>query len=191
MTKRFFKLIYVLTLVAIMLSLPISLLTSIHWNRIVITSYKAKCLSNNQYVVLQGAPVGESNVMDEIYLHSDENRTAIKKQLNFYCKYYDEIQPHILAYNEAENRTDEVAANIRFIQFEESVGRDEMYSYPELYELEVSSEEIHLEEVYQSLSGWLMGAIIAFVLLQIVRICYVYVVFGKVVWHPFRKIEKN
>lgn len=189
MTKRFFKLLYALALIAIALWFVIYVLTSIRWDMVVNTSYKAKCNSNNQYVVLQGAPVGVADVMDEGYLNSEENRTAIKEQLNFYCKYYDEIQPHIVAYNEAKTRSEQVAANLNFTQFEN--GKDKVYAYPELYTLEPVSEETRPQEIYNPLLTGLVGAFIAFLLLQIVRICYVYVVFGKLVWHPFRKIERN
>ncbi len=188
MAKRFFKLLYVLALIAIVLSLPIVALTSIKFDRIVQSSYKAKCLSNNQYVVLQGAPVGDADVMDEIYLDSPENRTAIKEQLNFYCKYYDEIQSHIVAYNEAKTPTEQYAANIRFTQFEN--GKDKVYSYPELYSLEPVSNETHLEELYYPLLAWLIGAALAFVVLQILRMCYIYVVFDIVAWHPFKSVKK-
>ncbi len=191
MTKRFFKLLYVLALIAIALSLPIMLVTSVQWDRIIITSYKAKCISNQQYVVLQGGAVGVPDAYDEIFLNSNENRTAIKEQLNFYCKYYDEIQPHIVAYNEAESFAEQAAANARFAQFGKSVGRANVYAYPELFELEPVGDETRLYELYNPLVGWLTGVILAFLLLQVVRMCYVYVVFGKVVWHPFRKIESN
>ena len=169
--------------------MPIFVLTSIQFDRIVLSTYKAKCLSNNQYVVLQGDPVGDATTYDEVYLNSSENRVAIMEQLNFYCKYYDEIQPHIIAYNEANTSAEYYNANIRFSQFKDT--KDKVYAYPELYKLEVVSNETHLEEIYYPLLGWLMGAVAAFVLLQIVRMCYVYVVFGKLVWHPFKKIENN
>jgi hypothetical protein len=56
MANRFFKLLYLFVLIAIGLSLPIVLLSSINFDEIVITTYKAKCLSNGKYVVLQGSP---------------------------------------------------------------------------------------------------------------------------------------
>lgn len=188
MVKRFFKLLYVLALIILALSLPIFALTSIKFDKIVQSSYKARCLSNNQYVVLQGSQVGDADVMDEIYLNSSENRTAIKEQLNFYCKYYDEVQPHIVAYNEAISLSEQRAANIAFTEFKNSRGK--VYSYPELYSLELVSNEIHPEELYYPLMSWLIGALIAFVLLHAMRICYLYVVFGQVIWHPFKPIKK-
>jgi hypothetical protein len=189
MTKRFFKLIYTLALISIGLSLPIYIIFSIQWDRITISSYKAKCLSNSEYVVLQGSPIGEATLWEETYLNSSENRIAIKEQLNFYCRYYDEIQPHIVAYNETKTPAEQVAANQRFTTFENSVVK--VYAYPELYTLEPVSEETHLEEVYYPLLTWLICAVIAFLILQFIRICYVYIVFGKVIWHPFKKIETN
>ena len=189
MTKRFFKLLYALALIAIALWLPIYVLSSIQWDMVVLTDYKAKCISNNQYVVLQGGRVGDPDIWNEGYLNSSENRTAIKEQLNFYCKYYNEIQPHIIAYNETKTPAEQVAANQRFVAFENSVAK--VYAYPELYTLDVVSNETRPQEIYDPLITGLVGALMAFLLLQIVRICYVYVVYGKLVWHPFRKIENN
>lgn len=189
MTKRFFKLLYTLALVAIALWLPIYVLASIQWDMVVLTDYKARCLSNNQYVVLQGAPVGGAEIWNEGYLNSSENRTAIKERLNFYCKYYDEIQPHIIAYSETRIPAEQVAANQRFLAFENSVQK--VYAYPELYTLEVAGKETRPQEIYDPLITGLVGALMAFLFLQIVRICYVYVVYGKLVWQPFRKIEDN
>lgn len=183
MSKRFFKLIYVIALICLALSLPIVILNSVQWDKIVVTSYKAKCTSNNQYVVLQGASVGNAEVYSETYLDS-ENSMAIKEQLNFYCKYYEAIQPHILSYNMAKTTSEQLEANMNYREFENSVAKT--YAYPELFKFEEVSEETHLEELYYPLIQWLIGAVAVFVLLQILRICYVYVVFGKVVWHPFK-----
>jgi hypothetical protein len=187
MARRFFKLLYVFALIAIVLWLPIYVLSSIQWDLVTITSYKAKCLSNNQYVVLQGSQVGEVSIYVEDYLNSSENRTAEKEQLNFYCKYYDEIQSHIFAYNEAKTPAEQYAANIRFREFEKT--KDKVYAYPAFYTLEVESEESRPQEIYNPLLEGVIGALMAFILLQIIRICHVYVVYGKVVWHPFKRID--
>ena len=165
MTNRFFKLVYVLALIAIALWLPIYVLSSIQWDMLTLTDYKAKCLSNNQYVVLQGGKVGNPDIWNEGYLNSSENRTAIKEQLNFYCKYFDEIQPHIVAYNQAKTSAEQYAANMRYRQFENT--KDKVYAYPELYTLEVVSEEKRPQEIYDPLITGLVGALMAFLLLQI------------------------
>ena len=50
---------------------------------------------------------------------------------------------------------------------------------------------LNLYSVYGSVIDWFVNAILAFIVLQIVRMCYVYVAFGKVLWHPFGKIENH
>lgn len=189
MIKRLFKLLYVFALSALVLSLPYRIMTSVDFSKVTISSYKAKCLSNNQYVVLQGAEVGEAVVMDEIYLEDSNNSKAIKEQLNFYCKYYDEIEPYIIAYNNAKTPAEQYASNIAFTQFENTKAK--VFAYPELYKLELVGEEKHFEEIYYPFFGWLIGAIIAFIILQILRMSYIYVAFGKVVWHPFKQSNKK
>ena len=92
MTQRFFKLLYILTLIFLGLSLPIYLLTHIQFDAIVRTTYKAKCLSNDQYVVLQGSPKGMASEFDELVLnHPLRPELDTKKTINFYCKYYDGV----------------------------------------------------------------------------------------------------
>lgn len=187
MTKRFFKLLYVLALIVLGLSFPIYLLTNIQFDAIVRTTYTARCLSNDQYVVLEGSRIGEAYRFDEFTLN-DTIYNDTKKTLNFYCKYYDAIQPYIVAYTESKTKADIAKANTNFFNYRETVFSN-VYSYPPLYKLEVVSEITQLNEIYSPLIDWLIVAGFAFMVLQIARMCYVYVVFGKVVWHPFRKIE--
>lgn len=85
---------------------------------------------------------------------------------------------------------DIVKANAGFFTFREGVISN-VYAYPPLYKLEVVDETTQLSEIYLPLISWLIGAAFVFLLLQIARMCYVYVVFGKVVWHPFREIDTN
>jgi len=185
MTNRFFKLLYVLGLLAIVVALPIIVL-NIPFDKVMITSYKAKCISNGQYVVLQGAPIGEVEIWNEIHLDSSSNRMkeAIKKQLNFYCEYYDEIQPHIAAYNQTNTFAEQASANKRFAEFKNS--KEDVDTYPELYKLEPVEEEIRWNELYYPFLAWVLGSFIFFLFLQFLRICYTYVTFGELVWHPFK-----
>jgi hypothetical protein len=188
MIKRFFKLLYVLALIAIGVSFPAYLFASIQFDAIVRTTYRAKCISNNQYVVLQGSPVAYAWEFDEFELNNPSFLTNeyTKETLNFYCKYYDEIQPHIIAYTLTKTRDQEVSANQSYIDFKNSVPA--VSSYPVLYKLEEVRSSTHLEVIYMPLINVSAGVVFAFLMLQIVRMCFVYVVYGKVVWHPFRKI---
>lgn len=188
MTKRFFKLLYALALICIALSLPITILTSVQFDKITITSYKAKCLSNNQYVVLEGSQQNEAYVFDEITLE-DTIFSDTKKTLNFYCRYYDEVQPYIVAYTEAKTNAEVIKVNQDFFRFQQSVISN-VYAYPAQYQLEVVENQKRWNELYNPIIEWVMGAIAAFILLQIIRMCYVYVVFGQVVWHPFKQSKK-
>lgn len=165
MTKRFFKLLYALALICIALSLPITILTSVQFDKITITSYKAKCLSNNQYVVLEGSQQNEAYVFDEITLE-DTIFSDTKKTLNFYCRYYDEVQPYIVAYTEAKTNAEVIKVNQDFFRFQQSVISN-VYAYPAQYQLEVGfavpvapvisgalSFEAHKENDPEALAKW-------------------------------------
>jgi hypothetical protein len=127
--------------------------------------------------------------MDEFYYNSPENSIEIQKELNFYCQYYDQIQPHIIAYIESKNINEQRDANKKFWSYRSSV-EDSVKSQPHLYQLEVAKEEKQWSEIYNPIIAWLIMGGFSFLLLQVIRICYVYVVYGKLVWHPFRKIEE-
>lgn len=182
MIKRLFKLLYVIALIVIVLSLPIYLLSEISFDQIVVSTYKAKCLQNGKYVVLQGG--SEPYTFDEIGLE-DQIFQNVRQDLNFYCRYYDQIQPHITSYLNSNTLEETRNANINFSNFKSPV-ISSVYSYPELFNLEEVSSETRYYEVYGPVIAWLIYAIFAFITIQILKICYIYIVFGKVIWHPFK-----
>ena len=122
--------------------------------------------------------------------YNDPTYGNLKKDLNFDCKYYDEIQPHIIAYNRAGTIEEEVKANQDYFTFKQSVF-DTVWEYPKLYTLEVVNKNILFYKIYGPIVDGISGAVVLFVLLQIIRMSYVYVVFGEVVWHPFRQRRKE
>jgi hypothetical protein len=188
MTKRFFKLIYTISIIILVLSMPVYLLININFDNIIVSTYKARCNSNDKYVVLEGASFGESYEFDEFVLN-DTIYSDTKKQLNFYCKYYDQVQPYVISYANSKTIQDEINANIEFFNFKDSV-YDNVYSYPPLYSLEETRKDYRWNELYGPMVVWFFGALGIFAVLQVFRMCYVYVVFGEIVWHPFRQTRK-
>jgi hypothetical protein len=176
----------VLALGGIVLSMPIYLLTNIQADEIVRTTYQAKCHSSGEYVVLQGSQIGEIYQFDEFVLN-DTIYNDTKSTLNFYCRYYEEIQPHVIAYTQAKTPAETLKVNSDFFAFKES--KPEVYSYPPLYTLETVSEVTQYNQIYNPIIEWLLTALSLFIVLQFIRMCYVYVTFGKVVWHPFKRIN--
>lgn len=188
MAKRFFKLLYIIALVGIVVSLPIYLLSNIRFDKIVVTTYKAKCNSNNQYVILEGNKLDEPYVFDEIYLN-DTTYGNVKKSLNFHCQYYDQIRPFVVAYAESKTREDQINANKAYFNFE-NANMSNTNTYPPSYDLEIVRNQTNWYELSGPLLEWLSRALLTFILLQIVRMCYIYVVFNKVEWHPFKNSKK-
>jgi hypothetical protein len=185
MKKRLLKLIYVLSLTAIVLSFPIHVLTSIDYGRVYSKSYKAKCLSNDKYVVLQGSPSDEGDDFLDLSL-TGENGHAYNRQLNFYCKYYDEIRPFIVSYRTSNSNTEQYQNNLAFTAFEKSKNYDQMFTNPKLYELELVKKDFQPWVVFGPIIDWLTVVGGLFIIIQIIKICYIYVVYGKIVYHPFK-----
>lgn len=188
MAKRFFKLLYILALIGIVISLPVYLLDTIQFDKIVISSYKAKCNSNNQYVILEGNKLDEPYIFDEIFLN-DTTYGNVKKSLNFNCQYYDQIQPFVVAYTESKTREDQINVNKAYFNFEEA-NLSNVYIDVPSYKLEEVSTETNWYEVSGPIIDWLGYAILTFAILQAIRICYMYVVYNEIVWHPFKHLKK-
>lgn len=190
MANRFFKLIYVIALILIALSLPIYFFSNVDFSKITISTYKAKCTSNDQYVVLEGS---SSNSQSQAYTFDetslDNPLSDTKEDLNFYCKYYDQIQPYLNDYAASTTTNEQKLVNLSFYQFKNS--QDTVYAYPQLYKLETVSERKNYNEVLYTLMAWFGGALAAFVILQILKISYLYVKFGEIVWHPFKSSRKK
>jgi len=184
MIQRFFKLIYLIALVAIGLYLVGYPLTAINYDRIAITTYKAQCLSNSKDVVLQGMHPGEVYEFNEV-VYEDTIFSDTKETLNFYCKYYDQVQPHIVAYNNTRTLAEQREANVAFWTLRQEL-EPNVYTYPQLYKLVPISEETNYYEILSPLVEALTVAIGWFVILQLARMAYIYIVFGEVAWHPFR-----
>lgn len=189
MLNRFFKLLYIFSFVGICLSLLVVVILEISHETSIRITYKAKCLSNNEYVVLQGAQYNEAYTFDNFVLN-DTIYGDTKRTLNFYCKHYDEIQKHITAYVESKTPAEIRDANADFFQFRERVISGSS-SYPPLYTLEEVDKVFLPYMVLNPILDWVLVALCAFVLLQVARMSYVYVVFGQVVWHPFRQQKNN
>ena len=186
MAQRFFKLIYTLSLVALILSFPLYYISSFRSDLLYDITYKAKCISNGKFVVLEGAKENEIYEINKFTLdHPIAPEYDDKRLLNFYCKYYDEVQPYIIAYNKSTSRGEEVSVNQNFYTFQ-NVVITQVSLYPPLYELVIVKKELQQYQLYGPIIDWLLYAVSAFLLLQVMKICYVYVVFGRIVFHPFK-----
>ncbi len=183
--QRFFKLLYIFALIALGFSLPIYFISAIQQDKVYEISYKIKCLGNDKYVVLQGSEYNDINIISDNFWES-ENQYELKKQFNFYCQYYDQVQPHIAAYNESKDFTEQRDANLNFDKFRDSVISN-ISSEPALYKLEIVNKEFLPNKVYNPIINWLIMALGIFILLQIVKISYAYIMFGEIVIHPFRQ----
>jgi len=169
MFSRFLKLLYFLAIISIVLYFPIFLILEIDVDRISTSYYYAKCKSNGQYVVLQGSPSKQNyHIYDEVTLENNLFGDT-KKEINFYCKHYDEIQPHVTAYIDSETVTEEKSANNAFFEFRESVFSG-VSSYPLLYDLELVREEFHPYRIYEPIIAGLVGVVALFLFLQFSKI---------------------
>lgn len=187
MLHRFFQLLYAISNIVLLIALPIYIVSNIESDSDEKTSFAPTCLLNNKNIVLQGSEYDEILILDNFFLHG-ENSIALKKQFNFYCKYYNEIQPHITTYIESLTEAEKTEANVTFNKFKDSVYSD-VLEYPPLYELEIVSQVTQWNKIYYIIIESFIIFIFWFLSIQTIRIGYIYVVFGKIIWHPFKKIN--
>ena len=184
MTLRSFIVLYFLAIIALAGALVYFTFTEIKFSGMNVNHYQAKCLSNDKYVILQGDTrpyeFPETNLTTTEFMD-------VKQDLNFYCKYYDQIQPYIQAHINSKNIQEEYQANIAFHKFEESVARSSISRTPALYSLETIRVENIPSTAFSELLAVLTFGLIGFVILQILRMVYLYIAFGQIIWHPFRK----
>lgn len=184
MIFRFFVVLYVICLLAIVGWWIYAFPTNVHLSEARISNYQAKCISNDRYVILQGGSTPYE------FAEKDLKTTEFSdtpQDLNFYCKYYDQIQPHIQTYINAKSLNEKYEANTAFHTFEQSVGRYSVSRTPALYNLETTRVENNYTVVLLSALGIFLGGVVFFLVLQILRMIYLYITFGEIIWHPFRK----
>lgn len=151
--------------------------TSEFWESIGINTYKARCLSNNQYVALQGSMDDSPYTFDDRIL-SEESNLGTLKTVSFYCSNYNQIRPHILAYRQAKTDQEQVQANSAFFaEFGET-----RQSALKNYQLEIMSTYSDYQPLWDTIAI-ILGY---YLLLQLVRVVYIYIVFGKLVLYPYK-----
>ena len=189
MLHRFFKLLYVLALIAIAVSIPVFLVAEIEYSKIVVTTYKVRCLNSDEHLVLYG-----SQIFSEFVI-GGKNSDSWNKKFNFHCQYYDSLLNSnsllkVANYFEEEDLIERLRDYKEFSAFEKKIVLNTA-SYPEHFTLEPISDEIQWHQIFMPLIELFSGLLIAFLFLQFLRMSYVYIVFGRVVWHPFKDKQKT
>lgn len=134
-------------------------------------------------MVLQGSPSDRPTEYQEFELVGGF-LNQYKEDWRFYCKYYDQAMEHVRSYHGASNQKELEAANKAFWQFRETVKNS--VPYVDNYSLEEVAVERRNYVITNALMEYALMFIAGFLLLQILRMSYVYVRVGKLVWHPFR-----
>jgi len=162
-----------------LLLIPIYLIDQSDFNLKDINTYRARCTSNNQLVVLQGTTNGSAYTFSQgIY---DDPRSETDNDLRFYCSNYDQVQKHIEEYKLANTREEQIEANKAFFKFQQTVPT----TLNNNYNLEIVSTDNYstpistfLLQIVLSISGY-------YVFLQLVRIMYQFIGFGYFSWKPY------
>lgn len=182
MTHRFFVLLYVLGIAGSILTALIFAFSDARFDLYSTDHYKVKC-NDGSYVVLQGSPTDEPTDYSEREIESSD-KSAHEKMWRFYCHYNDKIRTYIEMHRNATTNAEILAANQAYNAFERSVSAT--VPYAKNFTLEHTYTEKDPSRLYMPFVVFVWMLFIFFVLLQIVRMSYAYVKFGKVIWHPFK-----
>ena len=178
--KRLVNVIYLLAHIPIIFIIVYALASSKYWNYIDVVTYQARCKDNNQLVVLQGSRDGSPYhfTNKDIESYPSDNLETVR----FYCKYYDQVQELKEQYVKAKSFDEETAANKAYWAFNESVPR----SYDDNYILEEIASKSDYSYFWSNLLFGIAITLGYFAFLQVVKIIYQYVVFGKFSLHPYK-----
>lgn len=180
MWHRFFKLVYGILLAGIIVFIPINFIINSSNYSYRFVQYKVKCSHNNKYVVLQGSK------LDEYATYS--NATLDKREMNFYCKFYSEIQFYIADYLRSNNK---IQSNLDYFDFK-AKNINKVGYYPELFTVEKQYDEFFYRgTIFDPLLVSLTLGGIFFVGLQVLKNFYTYIKFGTWTIHPFRTEKKK
>ncbi len=191
MLQRFAVVIYIFLHLAILVAVTYEVGDSYAWNTIGVEYFNVRCNENGKLVVLQGASEPHefgghlyktrySNAVSRNWFDQEE------ETMRFYCKHYDEIEKHIVAYQQASNGSERYEANLAYRSFSDA-NIAPIYTN---YKLELIRVENDWLNLFYSFLGWVGYALFLFGLLQLVRIIYQYIVHGAFRWHPYRQLKK-
>lgn len=143
--------------------------------------YQVRCLTNGKLMYLQGS------LSSNHYVFKGSVDYEIDDDAKFYCEYYDEVDSYNRQYFQANNRDEEIKANIDFFKFKDEAQRP---SYKN-YNLEKITSSATQEYFWSTLSESILSTLVYFVFLQGLKITYQYVVFGAFTWHPLKNVKKK
>lgn len=186
MWHRFFKLIYAILFIGVIIFIPVYFIIDSADRSSYMVNYKVKCIDNGKYIVLQGSNPDNFLTTTKAVLESKlfgDNR----KEYNFYCQFYTEIQPHITKYIQTTNTTQ---ANIDYFNFKNEKLKY-VSAYPELFVLEKQYDDYFWSyAILYPLIDSLTYGLGLFIFLQILKNFYTYIKFGEFTLNPLRSKKK-
>lgn len=181
MLHRFANVLYIFLHLPLLYLPFVGLQESRYWEYLNVNTYEGICVSNNEPVVLQGTTDGTTYQFTDTDIDYGEGR--VEETLRFYCSNYDEAQRFIDLYRDS---ADKLSANQAFWDFRESA----VVSPYQNYRLQVVNEESDYFMFWNGIFSGVTYMVIYYVVIQVIRIIYQYIVFGVFVWHPYRKAKK-
>lgn len=186
MAHRFFVVLYAFLHIPLLFSFMVFSDNHI-WSNLNNDVYQVRCTSNNQVVILQGATDGSPYTFDDINLSAPSYKKDIEENSRFYCAHYNEVQKHVAAYVESlKPGGNTVIANQEYFEFKLSAPK----TYYKNYTHEVIGTDNSYYQLWNAVFEFFILLIGGYLLLQLARIIYQYIAFGKFNWRPYKKIEK-
>jgi hypothetical protein len=184
MWHRFFKLIYGVLFIGIIASMVAYSIVDSNKRSNTFTTYKVLC-NNNQYAVYGDS----SNVMPVTIMKVERyTESSWKKQFNFYCKNYEEIQNFITRY---QNPNESYLAFNEYDSFKK-MELQTISEYPQLFTLEKQYSKSFWDNVIiVPITDSLIYGLLIFTGLQVLKNFYTYIRFGTWTIHPFHSEKKK
>lgn len=155
------------------------ILKSQFWNDFNVHTYQARCLNNGKLVVFYGT------VDNSVYEFKGKliTNSYLEKRndLKFYCNNYDEIQKYIDKYKKAKNIEEQEKVNAEYKNFEKTALNANKLNYT----IKVVNTKTDFTKFFTGIRIGLIYSLIYYLVLQIIRIIFQYILFKKILWNPY------
>lgn len=150
------------------------------WNDFNVHTYQVRCSKNGKLVVSFGT------IDNSPYTFSGKLITNSfweeRKDLKFYCNNYDEIQKYIENYKNAKSINEKTDINLSYLSFKKNAPMTNEQNYT----LRVVDTKTDFTSLFIGIKNALIYMFIYFIMLQVVKIIFQYILSRKIIWYPYK-----
>jgi len=179
-TSKIVFLIYIFLHIPLFMIFVLFIVKSQFWNDFNVHTYQVRCSKNGELVVLYGTTDNSPYTFNGKLITN--SFLEERKDLNFYCNNYDEINKYIEQYKNAKSVDKKTEIDLNYLAFKKNASTTNEQNYT----LRVVDTKTDLTSLYVGIKNALIYMFMYFLVLQVTRIIFHYILSGKIIWHPYK-----